>query len=163
MKDAPRFAYCNPLDLPRIDYNDIIGNRADGVYVEQPEQARTFVRTPPSFHDDPDDAHLFPPFQEVIVTYPPIFTTSLRNVSLQGFRTVLSREGFFTSDVGHLDRADVQDFACSLAGSEELTNLTKRKRRRLPQYRWTSNCGKPRRARCTAHVGRTWKLRIVSL
>jgi hypothetical protein len=123
MKNAPRLNYRNPLDLTRIDYDDIIKNRADGVYVEKPEQARTFVRMPPSFHDAPDDVHLFPPFHEVTVTYPPVFTTSLRNVLLQGFRTVLSKEGFFTNDVGHLDRADVQDVASSLSGSEEVTKL----------------------------------------
>jgi hypothetical protein len=50
------FLYYNPLGLPRISYDDIVQNRADGVHVEQRELARRFVRMPPAFHDDPDRA-----------------------------------------------------------------------------------------------------------
>jgi hypothetical protein len=106
MKDtlvASRFVHRNPLDLPRISYHDIIQNIADGVHVEEPEQARRFLRMPPAFHDDPDRAQLFPTFSELTVAYPPVFTISLRHVTLVGFRTVLSPDGFFVNDVGYLD------------------------------------------------------------
>jgi hypothetical protein len=89
---AAKFVYRNPLDLPRISYADIVKNQAEGVYIEPPRARRRFYRKPSVFHDDPDGAGLFPLFQEVVVTYPPVFTVSLRDVRLVGFRSMLSRE-----------------------------------------------------------------------
>jgi capsular polysaccharide biosynthesis protein len=118
-----RFLYSNPLELPRISYDDIVQNRAEGVYVEQPEQVRSFSGAPPAFHDDPDRAQLFPAFHEITVTYPPVFTASLRDATVLGFRTVLSSDGFFINDIGYLDTTSLRDFATGLAKSEELTKL----------------------------------------
>jgi hypothetical protein len=120
---AARFVYRNPLDLPRISYANILRNEAEGVYIAPPQSIRTFTRRPPVFHDDPDGAGLFPPFQEVVVTYPPVFTVSLRDVRLVGFRSVLSREGFFVNDVGHLTPEDARNFAQGLSRSNEIIGL----------------------------------------
>ncbi len=120
---ATRFAYRNPLDLPRISYADIIGNEAEGVYVEKPETARLFRRIPPVFHDDPDGAKLFQPFDEIVVSYPPVFTTSLRDATLVGYRSVLSRTGFFTNDVGHLNSRELPAFIKGLGRFGETGRL----------------------------------------
>ncbi len=123
LSDA-RFAYRNPLDLPRIRYADIESAAADGVYVEEPGTPRVFRRAAPVFHDDPDGAGLFPSLPEITVTYPPVFTASLRNVTLAGFRSVLSREGFLVNDLGHLSDQEARDFARGLARSNEIAQLT---------------------------------------
>jgi hypothetical protein len=120
---AAKFVYRNPLDLPRISYADIVKNQAEGVYIEPPGARRRFYRKQPVFHDDPDGAGLFPLFQEVVVTYPPVFTVSLRDVRLVGFRSVLSREGFFVDDVGHLTPEDARNFAQGLSRSNEIIGL----------------------------------------
>jgi len=120
---ADRFVYRNPLDLPRISYADILANAAEGVFVEPPEAARHLPRVPPVFHDDPDGAGLFQPFHELVVTYPPVFTTSLRDATLVGFRSVLSREGFFVNDLGHLAPESVGNFARALGGLNEIAHL----------------------------------------
>jgi capsular polysaccharide biosynthesis protein len=78
---------------------------------------------PPVFHDDPDRAMVFPPFEERDVISPPVFTLSLRNVKLTGFRTILSSEGFFTNDLGHASEEREQGFEKGLRTSEELTGL----------------------------------------
>jgi len=118
-----RFVYRNPLDLPRISHGEIVDNTAEGVHVEQPGAVRLFRRAPPDFHDDPDDVGLFEPFHEILVTYPPVFTISLRDATLVGSRSVLSREGFFVNDIGHLTPEDVRNFAKTLDRSEEITHL----------------------------------------
>jgi hypothetical protein len=118
-----RFVYRNPLDLPRIGYSDIVANSAEGVHVEQPGTVRLFPRVPPMFHDDPDGAAVFQPFDEIVVTYPPVFTTSLRNATVVGFRSVLSHEGFFVGDIGHLKSADVRKFVKTLGRSQEIAHL----------------------------------------
>lgn len=118
-----RFIYRNPLDLPRISFADIVANSADGVYVEQPEIARTFHRAPPAFHDDPDNVGLFQPFDRIEVTSPPVFTASLRNATLVGSRSVLSQEGFFINDLGHLTREEAEDFVRPLGGFDEIGSL----------------------------------------
>jgi capsular polysaccharide biosynthesis protein len=118
-----RFVYRNPLDLTRISYADIVANAAEGVHVEQPETVRLFPRAAPIFHDDPDGVGLFRPFHDIVVTYPPVFTTSLRDVTLVGFRSVLSRDGFFLNDVGHLGLQEIHDFVRSLGRSNEIGHL----------------------------------------
>ena len=143
-----RFIYRNPLDLPRIGQADIAGNSAEGVYVHAPGQPRIFQRVAPLFHDDPDGAEVFEPFTEVDFTYPPVFTVSLRQVSLAGFRSVLSRQGFLVSDMGHISASGVRDYISNLRGFDELSGLVpvddeasfrleSRERRRLTwQARW---------------------------
>jgi len=91
--------------------------------VEPPAEPRRFSRRPPVFHDDPDQARLFPRFDEVTVTYPPVFTVSLRDVTLLGFRSVLSPEGFFVNDLGFLDTGELLSFAKGLGRSDEATRL----------------------------------------
>lgn len=118
-----RFRYRNPLDLPRIEYADIVNGAADGVYVEPPGTPRVFRRAPPAFHDDPDGAGLFPSLPEATVVVPPVFTASLRNVTLAGFRSLLSPEGYFTNDLGHLNDVAARDFARGLAHSNEIDPL----------------------------------------
>ena len=117
------FVYRNPLTLPRIRFSDIISNSAEGAYVEQPEENRVSRLTPPLYHDDPDRAMVFPPFEEREVISPPAFTISLRNVKLTGFRTILSAEGFFTNDLGHASEEREKGFENGLRHAEELTGL----------------------------------------
>jgi Glycosyltransferase 61 len=117
------FVYRNPLDLLRISYADIVENAVEGVYVEAPGTARTFLRAPPAFHDDPAGVKLFPAFDAVEVRYPPVFTASLRNVTLKGFRSVLTSEGYFVNDLGHLTDDNAQTFARGLASSIEMADL----------------------------------------
>ncbi len=121
---AARFVYRNSLDLPRISYVDIMANAAEGVHVEPPEATRLFPRAPPAFHDDPDGAGLFQPFERLTVAYPPVFTVSLRDATLVGYRSVLSREGFFVNDIGHLAPEEIRSFAASFGQLNESANLT---------------------------------------
>jgi capsular polysaccharide biosynthesis protein len=121
--NVTRFVHRNPLDLPRIGYDDIIRNASDGVYIEHPGHPRKFRRAPPAFHDDPDNARLFQSLDEITVTYPPVFTISLRHATLVGFRTVLSREGYFVNDHASLDTTAARNFVMGLGKSEELTGL----------------------------------------
>ncbi len=116
-------AYRNPLDLPRIGYDDILRDTAEGVYVEAPGTPRPFVRPPPAFHDDPDDARVFAPFGDQPIMSPPVFTLSLRGVTLVGHRTLLAPTGFWTNDLGHLHDADAQAFAAGPAVVDELTGF----------------------------------------
>ncbi len=120
---ASRFTYRNPLDLDRITYADILANTAEGVFVEPPGRVRAFRHTAPLFHDDPDGAQVFPEFVDHVTTHPPVFTVSLRDVTLTGFRSVLSPDGFFTNDARHLLPDDVSGFTRGLGWFDELTGL----------------------------------------
>ena len=95
----------------------------DGV-VEEPGTPRLFRREAPAFHDDPDNARLFPPFHDITVTTPPVFTVSLRNATLVGFRSIVSSEGYFVHDLGHLTPDDTRSFVEGLPQSIELGPLT---------------------------------------
>jgi len=119
-----RLIYRNPLELSRISYSDIISNVREGVYIEEPGTPRVFSRAPPVFHDDPDGIGLFPPFHEMTVTYPPVFTVSQRNVTLVGFRSIITKEGYFVNDLGHLTPEDTRSFIKGLAQSNELGPLS---------------------------------------
>jgi hypothetical protein len=118
-----RFVYRNPLDLPSISYADIVSSAAEGVCVEQPDAVRLYRRVPPVFHDDPDRAGLFQPFHDIVVNYPPVFTTSLRDTTLVGFRSVLSHDCFFINDLGHLVPQDILNFVKGLDRSNEVGPL----------------------------------------
>ena len=50
-------------------------------------------------------------------------TVSLRDVTLLGFRSVLSPEGFFVNDLGFLDTGELLSFAKGLGRSDEATRL----------------------------------------
>jgi capsular polysaccharide biosynthesis protein len=52
-----------------------------------------------------------------------VFTISLRNVTLMGYRSILSREGFLANDVGHLTTDDARSFAKTLGRFEEMAEL----------------------------------------
>jgi len=119
-----RFIYRNPLELNRISYSDIISNAREGVYVEEPGIPRVFSRAPPVFHDDPDGTGLFPPFHEMTMTYPPVFTVSQRHATLVGFRSILTKEGYFVNDLGHLTPHDTRSFINGLVQSGELGPLS---------------------------------------
>jgi capsular polysaccharide biosynthesis protein len=117
------YAYRNPLDLPRIAFSDIVANGAEGVFVEEPGSPRRFTRSAPTFHDDPDGVGLFPAFQDLAVVSPPVFTASLRHVTLAGFRSILRDDGTFINDLGHLTPQDCEGFVSGLGASNELGPL----------------------------------------
>ena len=70
-----------------------------GVAIEPPGLERHFARGAALFHDDPDQAALFPPeIGPCPVRYPPAYACSLTNVELVGYRTLLTRSGGFLND-----------------------------------------------------------------
>ncbi|MBV9783302.1 MAG: glycosyltransferase family 61 protein [Acidisphaera sp.] len=98
--DPQRYAFTDPLDLPRITLDDLRTGAADGVLLEGADAPRRFPRPAPEYHDDPDGAGLFAGFADGLVTYPPAFLTSSWASRLVGYRMTLSRDALCFQDAG---------------------------------------------------------------
>lgn len=117
--------YRNPLDLGSITIDDLRAGVRAGVVLPEGREKRLFHRAAPAFHDDPDNVGLFRPFKDVEITYPPIFYISEPNARLVGYRTIISREGFFYSDLGQIDERSSIDFSEGLVDNFETTGLVR--------------------------------------
>jgi Glycosyltransferase 61 len=88
------FAYVSPLDFATGDSRDpTIQCAIDGA-----QGWREVIRPGPSFHDDPDGASLFSALGTFTIYLPPAFTLTASDVRQVGYRSYLSRSGFFFND-----------------------------------------------------------------
>src|SRR5579863_2708525 len=81
----------NPIDLPRIERDVILGGEGDGIYVEGVDVQREFHRYGATFVDDPDGVGLFSgKIGPDRYLYPPVFTAAVSHATLVGYRTILT-------------------------------------------------------------------------
>lgn len=109
------YTFRDPTRLPPISASQIQSGLASGVFVAPPGTPRHFYRPTAAFLDDPDGARLFPGIPTWIITEPPPFTLSLRDVTLIGTRTLLTRDLLFTHDQSFYDRRARRKFLARLA------------------------------------------------
>jgi hypothetical protein len=102
------YCYRDPSTFAPIA-REAIFNSQEGIFIAPPGHNQEFTMSMPEFHDFSEETRLFSSFHNHSISYPPAFILNLVNVHLVGYRTLLSRDGFFLDDQAyveeeHLDR-----------------------------------------------------------
>ena len=109
------YKYYDPFDFPAVDRDHLNTPLPVSVYVEPPGTLRKFSRYPPEFVADPDSVGLFSGFAHDTITSSAAFIAMARKAQIVGFRTVLSRNGFFFNDSSALGPHQRQQLLRNLA------------------------------------------------
>jgi capsular polysaccharide biosynthesis protein len=118
------YTYKNALSLPvAFDLSSEDAHPAS-VFVEPPGSPRAFERRQPEFFADPDQVGLFANITPGLFSSPPAFIAKARQSRIAGFRTVLSRDGFFFNDDSLSGAARQEEFLARLAEPDPLNEET---------------------------------------
>jgi capsular polysaccharide biosynthesis protein len=110
--------YVSPLDLAT-------GLRSDPTLhgtLDGGQDWHQVTRPGPSFHDDPDDAGLFPLLDSLTISLPPPFTLTAADVHQVGYRSFLSRNGFLFNDEALINEIERDRFLARLSEETAFPN-----------------------------------------
>jgi capsular polysaccharide biosynthesis protein len=114
----------NPLDLPRLRFDAIRTATDEGVFMENGERIRRFLRSGASFLDDPDEVDLFDANEVGMAVYksPPSHVVCVNDALLLGYRTIVTTGGSCFIDEAFVEPAQYQARLERLARADDFAN-----------------------------------------
>lgn len=112
------------LDLPRVPSDAVRDGPHQGVFMENGELTRRFLRSGAAFLDDPDDVGLFDGKDVGMAVYksPPSHIICVNDALLIGYRTILTVDGGFFTDEAIVEPAECRARLERLARADDFSN-----------------------------------------
>lgn len=113
--------------MPGLGVGELQTTKRNGVWIEPPGNVRRYFRYAPEFIDDPGNTGICEGIGPAIYLSPPVFASALCDVTIVGYRTLLSDGGFRDDEIlvgGELAEATYLDKMALADGfSNENTGL----------------------------------------